>query len=286
MFCDRLIQNIEDKNSALCVGLDPHLDLIPDFLKKDATSIVAIEEYLSAIVDAVAPHCAIVKPNTAFFEVFGSDGWRALENICIQAKQKGLLVLADAKRGDIGSTAARYASAFLSADAPYDALTVNPFMGSDTIIPFVDQCAESGKGIFVLVKTSNPGSGEFMDQPVGDSLLHEEVARMVARLGTGLVGDSEFSSIGAVVGASYPDDMRILRSEMPAQIFLVPGLGAQGGTAEDVQPAFYNTGKGAIINASRSVIFAGNDLDFDEKAAQAAEATKEAINHVRFANGT
>lgn len=282
-FGDRAIHAMQEKDSVLCVGLDPHYDLLPDFLKQKYEPDEAIEMFLTEIIDAIAPHCAIVKPNTAFFEVWGADGWLAMERVCDYAKDKGLIVIADAKRGDIGSTATKYAEAFLGEDKPYDALTINPYLGQDGILPFVEVAAENDKGLFVLVRTSNPSASEFQDLPVGDCLLHEEVARSVARLGESTIGESGFSAIGAVVGATEPEEIRILRSEMPTQLLLIPGYGAQGGSAADVAAGFYHNAQGAIVNSSRQIIFAGKDKDFAARAASAAERAKlelaAAIHH-------
>ncbi len=282
-FGDRATRAMTEKDSVLCVGLDPHFELLPDFLKSKYQPDEAIEIFLTEIIDAVAPHCAIVKPNTAFFEIWGADGWLALERISEYAQSKGLLVIADAKRGDIGSTATKYAEAFLGANKPYDALTINPYLGQDGILPFVEVAEQNDKGIFVLVRTSNPSASEFQDLPVGDCLLHEEVARSIARIGESSIGESGFSAVGAVVGATEPEEIRILRSEMPTQLLLIPGYGTQGGSAADVATGFYQNGQGAIVNSSRQIIFAGNDKNFAVRAASAAERAKlelaAAIHH-------
>lgn len=272
-FADNLLEQIEKKQSPLCIGLDPHFDKIPEKFKKGRTGAQAIEFFLSEILEAVSPYCACVKPNTAFFELFGSEGWKVLEKVSQKAKSMGLLVIADAKRGDIGSTAAAYAEAFLGEKSPYDAITISPYLGQDGILPFLEKAEENEKGVFVLVKNSNESSGEFQDLPVGDVLLHEEVARSVARLGMGAVGKSGFSALGGVVGATHPDDLRILRKEMPSQIFLVPGFGAQGGSAKDVSGAFYSDGRGAIVNSSRGILFAKEGAE--KAAAKAAKDLRE-----------
>ncbi len=277
-FGDRAIAAMEDKDSVLCVGLDPHFELIPEFLRTKHDPDEAIEIFLTEIIDAIAPHAAIVKPNTAFFEVWGTEGWLVLERISAHAKEKGLIVIADAKRGDIGSTAAAYAEAFLGEEKPYDALTISPYLGQDGILPFVEVAAQTGKGLFVLVRTSNPSATEFQDLPVGDSLLHEEVARSVARIGESTIGASGFSAVGAVVGATEPEEIHLLRSEMPTQLFLIPGYGAQGGSAEDVASGFYESGQGAIVNSSRGILFAGDGKDYAERAASAAETAKLELN--------
>ena len=277
-FADRALQAMADKDSVLCVGLDPHFEHIPQFLKQGNEPDEAIEAFLTEIIDAVAPHCAFVKPNTAFFEVWGAEGWLVLERVSRHAREKGLLVIADAKRGDIGSTAATYAEAFLGEGRPFDAVTISPYLGQDGILPFVDVAAQTDKGVFVLVRTSNPSASEFQDLPVGDCLLHEEVARSVARIGEKVVGEAGFSAVGAVVGATEPEEIRILRSELPGQLLLIPGYGAQGGGAADVAAGFYENGKGAIVNSSRGIIFAGDGKDFALRAADAAERAKLELN--------
>jgi len=276
-FSDRLFQVVQKKKSPLCVGLDPHWDLIPDHLKVGKTETETIEQFFTEILEETAEYAACVKPNTAFFEVWGSKGWEVLERISEKAQSLGLLVIADAKRNDIGTTAAAYAEAFLGAGKPYDALTVTPYLGQDGILPFLEVAVQNEKGIFVLVKTSNQSSGEFQDLPVGDALLHEEVARAMARIGMESVGSSELSDLGAVVGATYPEDITHLRREMPQQIFLIPGYGSQGGSAEDVRSAFYEGGKGAIINSSRGILFAGQGKDFAKKAGEAAKKSQEEL---------
>ncbi len=276
-FADALHSEIHKKKSPLCIGLDPHIDCIPEVFTKGKTPPQIIEDFLKEVINAASPYCACVKPNLAFFEIWGSDGWRALESVCEEAKKQKLYVIADGKRNDIGSTAERYAEAFLGAKTPYDALTITPYLGQDGIIPFIQTASQNKKGVFVLVKTSNPSSGEFQDLPVGDCLLHEEVARAVARIGTMDTGDTDFSSVGAVVGATHPDDIKILRSEMPGQIFLIPGYGAQGGSAADVKTAFYNDGRGAIVNSSRGILFPQGEKDPIENIKNAAEKARKEL---------
>lgn len=287
-FANTLHAAVDDKRSVLCLGLDPHWDRIPEFLKADCTPDEAILKFIIPIIDACEPHIVAVKPQIAFFEVFGSAGFAAFEKVCMYAKAKGLIVIVDAKRGDIGSTAQAYAEAFLGNNRPYDALTVNPYMGEDTLIPFVEKAKANEKGVFVLVKTSNPGSGDFQDQPVGEELLHETVARSVSRVGTMDMTSENFSSVGAVVGATYPDELSLLRSDMPAQIFLIPGYGAQGGQAEDLKAAFYNNGHGAIVNSSRGILFAfekqHDPESFAEHAGVAAKLAKEDLARVVFSD--
>ena len=280
-FSDALHSAIDEKQSVLCLGLDPHWDRIPSILKENCTPDETIVKFLIPIIDACEPHVVAVKPQIAFFEVFGSAGMSAFEKVCMYAQHKNLLVIADAKRGDIGSTAEAYAEGYLGKNRPYDALTVNPYMGEDTLLPFVEKAMDNEKGVFVLVKTSNTGSGFIQDAVVGDELLHEQVAKMVARIGASDLSSGNFSSIGAVVGATYPDELSLLRRDMPGQIFLIPGYGAQGGTAEDLKSAFYENARGGIVNSSRGILFAFEEYNdsehFAERAGEAARIAKEDI---------
>jgi len=273
-FADYLLAQVQQKKSPLCLGLDPHWDQIPKYLKAEKHPGKTIMKFLYEIIEATADLVAVVKPQLAFFEAFGSEGILAFEEVCTFEKSKDLIVIVDGKRNDIGSTAAAYAEAYLGKFRPFDALTVTPFMGSDGVYPFIEKCQENEKGIFLMVKNSNPSSGEFQDLAVGDELWHEHVARRVAQWGLDCVGENNFSAVGAVVGATYPDEMRILRQEMPEQIFLVPGYGTQGGSAEDVAPAFYEGAKGAIVNSSRSILFTYHKKNAPEKLF--AECAREA----------
>ncbi len=282
-FADRINESVQSKKSVLCLGLDPHWDSIPNFLKKDCTPDEALLKFFIPIIDACEQHVACVKPQIAFFEQFGSIGYSAFEKVCMYAKSKNLPVIVDAKRGDIGSTAAAYAEAFLGKNRPYDALTINPYMGEDTLLPFVEVAKQNEKGLFVLVKTSNAGSGDLQDLPIGDELVCERVARMVSRIGLGDLNSSQFSSVGAVVGATYPEDLSLLRRDMPSQIFLIPGYGAQGGKAEDLKSAFYDDAKGGIVNSSRGILFAYQNENEPEKFAEHAEnAAKKAKKDLNF----
>jgi len=267
-FADRLIAAVQRKGAPICLGLDPRWEQLPASLRDQAlrehgdTPRARGEAFLQfnrAVLDAVADRIPVCKPQVAFYEQYGADGWRALEGTIRHAHDKGLLVIADAKRGDIGSTAQAYAEAHLT-DAPgalnADALTVNPFMGGDTLKPFLDVAAARGHGLFVLVKTSNPGSGDLQDLTVDGRPLYERVAALVGTLGADHIGSSGFSSVGAVVGATYPEQARRLRELLPHSIFLVPGYGAQGGGAADAAPAFCENGLGAVVNSSRGLIFA------------------------------
>lgn len=251
----------------MCVGLDPRLDNLPNELKlnvdrSNSKSVAdAFEQFCRSVVDVVAPIVPIVKPQSAFFEAMGPAGVQALANVVEYASSQNLLVLMDAKRGDIGSTATAYASAYLGSERAglvSDALTVNPYMGVDTLEPFVDACKGNDKGIFVLVKTSNPGSGHFQDQKLGDSgaTLFESVATEIEKLNEGAIGDHGYGPVGAVVGATYPEQLVDLRKKMPHSILLIPGFGAQGGGVDDVRGGFEGNGMGALVNSSRGIIFA------------------------------
>lgn len=278
-FADHLLEKIQEKKSPLCLGLDPHWDLMPENMKQSMKPGEVMSKFFCGIIEATADLVPCVKPQLAFFEAFGSEGFAAFEQICQFAKEKDLIVIVDGKRNDIGSTANAYAEAYLGKFRPFDALTVTPFLGEDGIRPFVEKCEQNNKGIFVLVKTSNPSGGEFQDLSVGDELFHEHLARKVSLWGNEHTGETKFSSVGAVVGATYPEEMRLLRQDMPEQIFLVPGYGAQGGSAEDVQDAFYNGAKGAIVNSSRGILFAFRKQNADENLF--AQCAREACENAQ-----
>ena len=219
-----------------------------------------------------------MKPQLAYFERLRADGMRVFWNVCDYAKQQGLLVIADGKRNDIGSTCEAYADAYLGADSPVDALTVNPYLGSDGVTPFIGRCVQNNKGIFVLVKTSNASSGDLQDLPVGDEVVHEHMAQLTE--GWAMhhsATQTNFSCVGAVVGATYPEELKYLRTLMPHCIFLLPGYGAQGATAADCAHGFLPDGTGAIVNAGRSIIYASGGKDWEEAAKQAAEKMKEEL---------
>lgn len=289
-FADRLAAAVERKRSQLCVGLDPRLDLLPVELRGDATlgrsaGAAAVARFCRGIVDAVAPSAVAVKPQVAFFEALGAPGWEALEDVCAYARGAGLLVVADAKRGDIGSTARAYASAFLEprgSDAPLaDALTVNPYLGQDSVDPFLASCRRHGAGVFFLVRTSNAGAADIQDAVLSDGTpVWRHVAALVHEWGAGLVGERGLSSVGAVVGATVPRIVGEARRAMPQAIVLLPGVGAQGATAADVARAFTSGPASALVNASRSVIYAYRERDpeTDWRAAAGAEAARLAAD--------
>ena len=287
-FGDRLTIRISELNNPTVVGLDPRLNQIPEHILMSAQdefgdttegAAEAIIEFNTGIIDAIHDIVPAIKPQIAFYECYGHHGFRAYEETIRYAQKKGLLVIGDAKRNDIGSTAEAYAKGHLGMVDVFgeaektinaDCLTVTPYLGTDGIVPFTKVCAEEGKGIFVLVRTSNPSADEIQGQAIGDELMDERVATLVEGWGRELIGESGFSSVGAVVGATYPEEARVLRNIMPNQIFLVPGYGAQGAGADDVKASFHKNGTGAIVNSSRGIIFAY------QKNGQAGEAYAEA----------
>jgi len=266
-FADSLTKAITSK-SPVCVGLDPALDKLPEGITKDAKGLL---NFSTGIIDAVKDVAACVKPQMAYYEALGWEGMRAFWETCAYAKLHGLLVIADGKRNDIGSTCDAYAEAYLYKDSPIDALTVSPYLGSDGVKPFIERCNKNEKGIFVLVKTSNPSSGELQDLPTGDETVHEHMAQLVESWGLHSLGkESGFSAVGAVVGATYPEELKYLRTLLTHAIILIPGFGAQGGTAKDIASGFAG-GKGAIVNSSRGIIFASKGKDWQEAASIAAK---------------
>ena len=266
-YADRLTERIK-KTSPVCVGLDPVISKLPEGVAK---SVSGMKEFCVGIIDATKDFAAAVKPNLAFFEAFRWEGIKVFFEVCDYAKKQGLIVIADGKRNDIGSTCEGYAEAYLGTDAPIDALTVTPYLGSDGIKPFIDRCQKNERGIYVLVKTSNPSSGEIQDLPSGDESVHEHVAQLVESWAAQGLGKGNLSCVGAVVGATYPEELKYLRTLMPHVPFLIPGYGAQGGTAEDCRHGFLPDGTGAIINASRSIIYASKGKDWTEAASEAAK---------------
>ncbi|MGH2977946.1 MAG: orotidine-5'-phosphate decarboxylase [Gaiellaceae bacterium] len=266
-FGDRLAAAVERKGEPLCVGLDPDPALMPEGL--------GIVEFCSGIVDAVAGFAVAVKPQAAFFEAQGADGWAALIEVCGYARDAGLLVIADAKRGDVPSTARAYVAAF----APIaDAVTVNPYLGHDSLEPFF---AREGLGVFVLVKTSNPSSVDLQDLPLADGRpVWQHVAGLVDGWGADLVGASGFSSVGAVVGATFPQEVAEARQLMPRSVLLLPGVGAQGARAEDLAEAFSVGPAGALVSASRSVLYADQGAGWQEAAAAEAERLADELRDV------
>jgi orotidine-5'-phosphate decarboxylase len=277
-FADRLAAAVEAKGAPIVVGLDPHLERLPEEFAaaRDpnatrADRAGAVAEFLCGVIDVIAEHAPAVKPQSAFFEVLGPDGTAAWERVVSHAHAAELLVIGDVKRGDIGSTAAAYAQAFLTgipgtpAASLCDAITVNPYLGSDSIAPFLEACRAHDKGLFVLLRTSNPSSAEFQEH--GDPTLVDRVARAIDGWGEELLGEHGTSSVGAVVGATHPDELARLRALLPRTPFLIPGYGAQGGGARDVVGAFGASSAGGLVNSSRGILFPAPRSGEDWRAA-------------------
>ena len=289
MSFDRLIERIIAMENPTVMGLDPKLDYIPAEIRDAAfaahgetleSAAEALCQFNKALIDAVWDIVPAVKPQVAFYEMYGWQGLRALADTIAYAKAKGMYVIVDAKRGDIGSTMEAYADAWLGetlvgdrAFAPFggDAMTVNGYLGSDTIEPLIKVCKDRDKGIFVLAKTSNPSSAELQDIAIDGKPVYETMASYCARWGEALPGKHGFSGVGAVVGATYPEQLRALREQYPSVFFLVPGYGAQGGGGADTAGAFNKDGLGAVVNASRSLMCAWQKTP----GMSLAEATRE-----------
>jgi orotidine-5'-phosphate decarboxylase len=298
LFGDALIYKIRKIGNPLCVGLDPYLDKIPPLFRdgsmapNDPRTAPAVENFLIKVIDLLENKVAIVKPQSAFFERMGWRGIMVLDKIVRYARGKNLLILMDAKRGDIGSTAIAYAQSYLTKDAPFrsNALTISPFLGIDTIKPYIEAAKSSNSGVFVLVKTSNPGSGDFQDLKVNKKTLYETIAEKLNPLTINFTGpNTGWSSIGIVVGATYPEQAESLRAILPNVPFLIPGYGAQGGGAEDAVRTFVKGPEGpegGIVNSSRAVLFPikGNtdkpkdwELAFIDALQQAVDGLTEAL---------
>lgn len=249
-FGDRLARAVAARESQVVLGLDPDPARIGE-------GAAPASEFCTRVIMAAAPACVAVKPQLAWFERLGSAGWDVLERVATLAAEQGLLVIADAKRGDVDVTSGAYADALVR--APFDAVTVNPLLGTDAVTPFVTAARATGRGLFVLVRTSNPGAGDLQDLRLADgSPWYEAVARLVAVWGAAGVGSSGMSDVGAVVGATAPHHLAVLRELMPHQPFLIPGVGAQGGRPEDLGAAFAGTRAAAVVAASRSILYAAD----------------------------
>lgn len=292
---EKLVERIKKLEAPIVVGLDPTLNFVPGFLLDKAVNekgetleaaADAIFEFNKKIVDAVYDLIPAVKPQIAMYEQFGIPGLMAFKKTLDYCHEKGLLVIGDAKRGDIGSTSTAYAIGHIgkvkvgsTEIAPFDEdfLTINPYMGSDSVVPFVEECKKYDKGLFILVKTSNPSSGEFQDQKVGKKAVYELVGKKVDEWGAELIKNG-YSDVGAVVGATYPEMGEVLREIMPKAYILVPGYGAQGGTAAELKPFFNKDGLGAIVNSSRGIIAAYKQEKYAEYGAEGfAEAARAAV---------
>ncbi|GGJ34044.1 orotidine-5'-phosphate decarboxylase [Deinococcus roseus] len=267
MFQQRLRERSEKQNTRLCLGLDPRLAAHGSFEQMKRQTL--------AVLEGVAPHAACVKPQAAFYEAMGLQGIEFMIELMRLARTLDLPVLLDAKRGDIGSTAEAYAQAWMTGEHAGNALTVNPYLGFETLRPFVDAGRKNGGGVFVLVKTSNPGSKDLQDLSTPDGLLAEVVAKALDSLGA--EEGEGLSSVGAVVGATHPAELKKFRDLMPRATLLLPGLGAQGAKAEDLVDAFHEDGSGAVVSASRGIQYASADLGV-EAAVQAAIRFKDQLN--------
>mgnify|MGYP000746398570 FL=1 len=291
----QLIEKIQKTKAPICVGLDPMLSYVPEHIQAAAFeqygetlegAAEAIWQFNKEIVDHTFDLIPAVKPQIAMYEQFGIEGLKVYKRTVDYCKEKGLVVIGDAKRGDIGSTSAAYATGHIGSvqvgSKTYsgfdtDFLTVNPYLGTDGVKPFVDICNSHDRGLFVLVKTSNPSSGEFQDRLIDGRPLYEWVAEKVVEWGNASM-DGDYSNVGAVVGATYPEMSRILRNLMPHTYFLVPGYGAQGGTAEDLKHCFNKDGLGAVVNSSRGIIAAYKQEKYKKFGAENfAEASRQAV---------
>ena len=295
----KLVEKIQKTHAPICVGLDPMLSYIPEHILKKAYgefgetlegAAEAVWQYNKAIIDATYDLIPAVKPQSAMYEQFGIEGLKAFQKTIEYCHKKDLVVIGDVKRGDIGSTSAAYAAGHLGkvqvGSQMYkafdeDFITVNPYLGTDGVKPFIDVCKEEKKGIFILVKTSNPSSGEFQDRLIDGRPLYEWVGEMVAKWGEDHMGDS-YSYVGAVVGATYPETGKILRKIMPKSFILVPGYGAQGGTGADLAHFFQEDGLGAIVNSSRGIIAAYKQVKYHSFGSENfADASRQAVIDMR-----
>ena len=295
-FADRLAAAVRQRGTPAVVGLDPRWEQLPPGLQSEAAAsptrrAADYRRFCREVIDVVAPLVAVVKPQAAFFEQLGVPGMEALADCISYARQAGLMVVLDAKRGDIGSTALAYASGLLG-DATVggfasDAVTVNPYLGDDSLQPFVDIARKRGSGLFVLVKTSNPGGARFQDLLIEQKPLYRHVAEYVEQTAVDTLGDGGWGIAGAVAGATYPAQLAELREVMPHCWLLVPGFGSQGATAGDVAGAFDENGTGALINSSRNIIFAHARQEYARRFTPAdwqravESATREMIDQLR-----
>lgn len=296
---DILIDKIRKTNNPTVMGLDPRYDIIPDCVKNKYDKTLqgvseAILEYNKALIDATYDIIPAIKPQIAFYEMFGVEGINVFNETCKYARKKQMVVIADIKRGDIGTTAQGYSNAFLGKTQVgnteidvfnVDFVTINPYMGTDCVKPFIEDCKKYNKGIFILVKTSNKSSGEIQDLILQNGkTIYETVAELVNEWGKDLIGESGYSSISSVVGATYPQQLKELRKIMPASYFLIPGYGAQGGKAGDIALGFDNKGLGGIVNASRSLMCAYKSDFWKEKFTEVEYAKATRAEAIRMKN--
>lgn len=287
LFSDRLFDRIQETGSRVCLGIDPrpeaHPLTHPERFDGDPAQVArAVVHYFQAIIEATQGVVACYKLQSAFFEVLGIPGLIALAQLVADVRARGIPVILDAKRGDIGSTAEAYARSYLAQGVfASDALTVNPYLGEDSLEPFVTQAVRADRGLFVLVKTSNPGSKDVQDVLLeGGERLFEHTAALVTRLAEPHRGASGYAPVGAVVGATHPEALKKLRGQLPYSILLVPGYGAQGGGAEGVAGAFDKDRLGAVVSSSRALSYTTQEADFAERAREAAVAMNRDINSV------
>jgi orotidine-5'-phosphate decarboxylase len=293
-FGDTLAAAVKRRGNPVVVGLDPRWEQLPRSVAAGQTADSAVraaayEFFCREIIDVVASRVPAVKPQAAFFEECGPVGMVALGNVVRHARDKGLLVIMDGKRNDIGSTAEAYARGYLGHESAWgcDALTISPYLGADSLEPFISLANERSAGLFVLVKTSNPGSGMLQDRLIDGEPLYRVTAKYVEEQSAAHAGASKYGSVGAVVGATYPAQLAELRAAMPHTWFLVPGYGSQGGTAQDCAPAFDSNGLGAVINNSRGIIFAHQRAEYKERFGESrwqeavAAATDDMIAQLR-----
>lgn len=296
MSVDMLMKKITEKANPSVAGLDPNLKFVPAFIREKyykqygktlQACAAAVQEFNKGLIDALCDVVPAVKPQSAYYEMYGHAGVAALEETIRYAQEKGMYVMVDIKRNDIGTTAAAYATAYLGQTEidgelvsafGADAVTVNGYLGTDGIEPFLKECRK-GKMIFSLVKTSNPSSGELQDLKIGDKTVYETMAAMVEQWGSTAMGEGRYSQVGAVVGATYPEQQQILRQLMPKTFFLVPGYGAQGATAKDIAHAFDDQGMGAIVNSSRGIMCAYQKGNWTPE--QYAEAARQEAIRMR-----
>lgn len=289
-FSDRLFEQVKAKGTPLCVGLDPRWDSLPEEIRERCSDdslenrAQAFEEFCTRVLDVVADSVAVVKPQSAFFERCGPVGMTVLQRLLKHARDRGLITILDSKRNDIASTAQAYAEAAFEVWGA-DSLTVSPYLGRDSIEPFLEAARKVQGGVFVLVRTSNPGAGQFQDLAIKGEELYEtgplflKVAEAVQEWTTENLGECGFGDVGAVVGATWPEEMAQLRAHIGAVPFLVPGFGAQGGDASDVAGAFRPDGLGAVVNSSRGILFpySPEEKDWEKKIEQATKQANEAL---------
>ena len=295
---DNLIEKIKQTNNPTVMGLDPRYEMIPEYIRKKYDETLegvskAIIEFNKKLIDATYDIIPAVKPQIAFYEMYGLEGMKAFEETCKYAKEKGMIVIADIKRSDIGTTAQAYSNAFLGKTKigdkeqciyDVDFVTLNPYMGIDSIKPFIEDCKKYNKGVFILVKTSNPSSGDLQDEKLENGEeVYINVAKLVEKWGEELIGENGYSSVSAVVGATYPKQLEEIREVAKHSYFLIPGYGAQGGKAQDIVYGFDKNGLGGIVNASRSLMCAYKSDLWKEKYSEEEfeKATREEAIRMR-----